>query len=156
MMNFDKKRMFHLRRRRDDLTNTVKTMAENNLNNRMELSSLKCEMTNILNSTLEMKRRIGRKKRHVVRIVTEMRKILGSYCSHLDLLTLEADIECDEIWKSFLNGSTKSFDHFLESFLEVRKDYHIYKFKASKLSNELSLIEEVPFSSASSSSSSED
>lgn len=142
MTDFDKQQLHNLKLERDHLINEVKTMAQNNLNMRHELSRDKYNLVKLVLTAKEINKRIEDGSDDIKRIIYEMKTILNSYCSHLELLEQEADNDCELDWKMLLAGET-DFHNFMENFLEHRKDYHLYKTKARKLSKDLCFLDHI-------------
>lgn len=141
------KKLSELQRQRDDLENTVKLMNENNKNVTKEIVDMRQTMASQLRRAMQIRRRIGRRKRDASRIIDEIQNILGSYCNHLEFLIEEAHRECKLDWKLYESGEIEKFEDLIETFIDHRKDYHIYRIKASRLSHDLSLLENIPLGS---------
>lgn len=143
MTSWTQKQLQELKQEKDEWVNVVRTMAQNNLNMKHELDRDKFNLIRLVLSTKEMEKKIVDKRDDVRRIVQELRRILGSYCSHLKTLAEEADKDCDLDWKLYQAGEIDCYHNFLENFLEHRKDYHIYKNKAIRLARELYSLDKI-------------
>lgn len=135
---------------RDHLINEVRTLAQNNLNMRHELNRDKSNLVKLVLAANKIRRRIQDESDTNKRIIREMKTILKSYCSHLEYLEMEADKDCELDWKMLQAGETDNFSNFLENFLEHRKDYHLYKIKAKRLSKDLCILDNIMISYGSS------
>lgn len=155
-MHLDKKQARNLRQRRDDLRSTVRAMAENNINMQSDITNSKIETIQALLPALDIKKRIDRKRKYIGRILNELNSILRSYCSQLEVLIEEAEQDCELDWSLFQSGEIETFEEFLETFIGHRKDFHVYSIKLARLSRDLSILDEIPMSSASSSEESDD
>lgn len=141
MMKFNAKET--LEWERDNLINEVRTTAQNNLNMRHELDRDKSNLVKLVLAAKKLRIKIEDERDTIERIIYEMKTILNSYCSHLDFLELEADNECELDCKLFQEGEIDNYRDFLENFLEHRKDYHLYKVKARRLSKDLRFLNNI-------------
>lgn len=133
-----------LARERDRLENDVKTAAQNNMNMKYEIKELRTRLIEAIIEPMKIKRRIERKKSYIRRISAEMQSILGSYLSHLKVLLNELRDESELDWKMVQEGEFESYEEFLDTFIDHRKDYHLYKAKAKRLAKDLQLLDNIP------------
>ena len=124
----------------DNLRSQVKSMAENNLNTLHEIMIYKTNLQVLASTAQQVKDRIDSKRSDLKRILAEAHSILKSYCSHLKVMTLDMDKECELDWETLWRGDTETYSDFLESFLDHRKDFHIYRIKAKKLEDDLNSL----------------
>lgn len=139
-----KKQLISLINEKDNHLNLIKVLSDNNINTRREIEQTRTHLRELINQANSIKRRIEAKRFRITKISNELKTLLSSYCSHLEELYNEAEKECHLDWEYFENGDIVKFEDFIETFLDHRKDYYLYRIRADRLFKDLTMKCELP------------